>query len=463
MNDTYTDEFFFLLDHEQRTTTRVNVINENKLYIKGRTSELAVGKILIHYKRDFKITKKYLLILEITSSKNAENHEIQVLNTREISNHELINMMSKSWGNDVRFDIDDNSDVVQLWINDTFCHGYSIALDDGFLAVKIKNRVAATELENLPIYKVLQIFSQIEYCFENPLFQSSKVIIYNDHSTDTKPFISLELSNSGFTWNKPYSIQQYFESIINLHPIDRRNEFTSYLTELDGFGLDNPLGFIKYDFDDNASLKETIDEMIIFIEQLHETATTNLRYKSTIFNFEFYFPDEIRTPCEQYLIYFSQFMMDLGIKIKNDITHENERTIFTVSQENQCNALSTIQDALNAFVTIPIYDKSTLTSINSDIAATQLEFNIDCLKRQLLLAKSTISAYEKTVESQSIILKNASLVNQNDEYIDTTKIMDDIEPIFGNYLLVKKFEKNGLIVNYPLIIRALKRRFSFKG
>jgi len=50
MNDTYTDEFFFLLDHEQRTTTRVNVINENKLYIKGRTSELAVGKILIHYK-----------------------------------------------------------------------------------------------------------------------------------------------------------------------------------------------------------------------------------------------------------------------------------------------------------------------------------------------------------------------------------------------------------------------------
>src|SRR5207248_1798988 len=72
------------------------------------------------------------------------------------------------------------------------------------------------------------------------------------------------------------------------------------------------------------------------------------RANSVVMSFDF--PEEIKVPCEQYLIYFAQFLKDLGVEANTSLTHEAGQVLYTVTPINKHQALDKIYQALNVYL-----------------------------------------------------------------------------------------------------------------
>src|SRR5215469_11433116 len=60
----------------------------------------------------------------------------------------------------------------------------------------------------------------------------------------------------------------------------------------------------------------------------------------------FTFPAPIKSACEQYLLYFGQFLSDLGIQTQTELAENAARVLFSVTPIDATQALSQIRDAL---------------------------------------------------------------------------------------------------------------------
>lgn len=181
---------------------------------------------------------------------------------------------------------------------------------------------------------------------------------------------------------------------------------------------------------------------ILFQELLKEPKTNSI-----VSRFEF--PPEIQTSCEQYLIYFSNFLSDLGIDAKTEIKSETRNTLFTITPENSDEALSKIRDALNIYLKLPnISDLDIQSKQFTDISVQQLVSNIYHLKSQLVLAKSTIQMKDATIDLLKITNYQTSGLNDNENQ----------EKILGGLASVDEFEWKGFKLNIAEILRRLKRK-----
>ncbi len=114
----------------------------------------------------------------------------------------------------------------------------------------------------------------------------------------------------------------------------------------------------------------------------------------------FQFPEEMKTACKQYLLYFSQFLADIGISAKTELKEELNHTLFKVILVDKNESLDKIREALNIYLNAPAEnDIQTQISNQKDIAVQQWEANIYHLKSQLVLAQSVIQAKNATIET----------------------------------------------------------------
>jgi hypothetical protein len=65
------------------------------------------------------------------------------------------------------------------------------------------------------------------------------------------------------------------------------------------------------------------------------------------------FPPAIRTACEQYLLYFVQFLEDLGVSATAEIKEDAKRVLFSVTPTDGCAALQQIREALEVYLKLP--------------------------------------------------------------------------------------------------------------
>ena len=70
----------------------------------------------------------------------------------------------------------------------------------------------------------------------------------------------------------------------------------------------------------------------------------------------FEFPREIKNACTQYLVYFSQFLYDLGIDTSIELKESASLTLFKIKPKNKIEALENIMFALNTYLNIPAVD-----------------------------------------------------------------------------------------------------------
>ncbi len=364
--------------------------------------------------------------------------------------------------------------------------GFEIVTDEG------RNRISYNGIldthsythSEIPLSGTLYDTEIIKELLKTPLSElenevTDLLLKSEDISIDLPGYDRLELILSGYLkhsyelvitlnydfshWAKPYSLYDYWNAIVddikaaNYRDISTRNadggEDDSYLNGLDVV--------IKMSHT-NWTMQSYLDEYIPIIEKIISRVINKLTQPKSGFNVEFDFPEEIKAPCEQYLMYFSQFMMDLGVKVNNEISHEGDKTILSVVPENRDEALSNIRDALTAYVSLPQENITPTFEPTKDIAIAQLEFNVTNLKSQLQLVQSTMIAYEHTIKAQKIALDAFQIKEQSNTLLASKEPekKDDIEPVFGNLFQVKKYDKNGIVIDYPELVRALKRKFS---
>lgn len=107
----------------------------------------------------------------------------------------------------------------------------------------------------------------------------------------------------------------------------------------------------------------------------------------------FKFPKNARTACEQYLIYFGQFLKDLGIEADLQLDEQGEQVLFKVTPREGLAVRSKIREALTLYLELPFsQDLQRNTEGITEIAVLQLSANVMHFISQLILAGAITQA-----------------------------------------------------------------------
>lgn len=165
------------------------------------------------------------------------------------------------------------------------------------------------------------------------------IILETDENDDFRALIYFAFEF--VDWKQAWSPVAYLEE---LNDIFGKNKIS-------GLGLETPpirdviagIGpsFVFRVQDTNNPIEGEIRRLIEVSQQLHESTERSLASKfrtdSLVMNFDF--PDEVKAPCEQYLVYFGEFLRDSGVKANASVTHEAGQILFTVTPDDKTQAL----------------------------------------------------------------------------------------------------------------------------
>jgi hypothetical protein len=192
-----------------------------------------------------------------------------------------------------------------------------------------------------------------------------------------------------------------------------------------------------WDEEQETSTIELFKQNFSIINKFHQEAierlTGNFTFNSitALFNFT----EELKTACEQYLLYFAQFLKDLGINATSSLKEEAGKVLFSVTPTDDIEALDKIREALAVYLKLP----ESPIIYNESFAAMRLQQQIDNLHHSQRMAEREIRSSERelrlaqtVIESQDkIILQKDSLIEQQSKIIDkiTSKsiMMDSVE------------------------------------
>lgn len=212
-------------------------------------------------------------------------------------------------------------------------------------------------------------------------------------------------------------------------------------------------------------LGDLFDDLAVDLHTSIETVEAALRRRisqaAVIETFDF--PEHLRGPCTQYLLYFVQFLRDLGIEAKAEVKEEAHRVLFSVTPADGKDALQKVRDALAAYLVVPsIGDLSPAVAANPDIAMLQLQANVSFLQSQVQLAAAVVQAKDATIHSLSFMLDQyrQSLPAGSAKAIGSGRKQggDDTLPVADGLVVIKDYEANGVTVKLPEIFRRLHRR-----
>jgi hypothetical protein len=323
--------------------------------------------------------------------------------------------------------------------------------------VSFSNENAFNEILKYSYEEVGKKFYSIHHNFEIENWDfvlSTTISIHNSKYRDETLFIYVLFDISWEDWNKPYSIWQFAATLNTI--IERSNHTCKYYQEdedfvTNGFGIQFPIeikNIMDSDVKDALSLTEQI---------LQETKTLLIETIDTdVLTTFFSFPESIKTACKQYLIYFAQFLMDLGIDAETEINEESNKTLFKVIPKNKGESLEKIKIALETYLNAPEIGNLDALNISNDIAVSQWQSNIFHLKSQLMISQSIIQLKDATI--QSLQLSNFEYKNLLEAEKSENKGKDEEEIIKG-VVSVNKYEGKGFSINIPEIVRRLKRKF----
>jgi serine/threonine protein kinase len=172
-------------------------------------------------------------------------------------------------------------------------------------------------------------------------------------------------------------------------------------------------------------------------------------------------PEEMKIPCEQYLIYFVQFLKDIGIQATSDLKHEAGKILFSISPVNNNDALDKIREALSIYLFLPT---NPIQYEGDDFRIIRLEQQIDNLIHSQKIADRELRLSEMAIRHQDIIIKEKNTTIEHQErLLSKTILYDSLENKneiltgleFGEIEFFKKF---GLKLHLGKIIGAIKER-----
>lgn len=273
---------------------------------------------------------------------------------------------------------------------------------------------------------------------------------HNEEATNT---VSLYFSTESRYWKRPFSFHEMSEEIYSIAKI--YNDSISV-----DFNSDNSLYDIGLGLNLNSD-KVVIKDKIYYLESLAEKLLVNAQTRllqnldKDLITSYFTFPEEIKAACKQYLVYFAQFLMDLGIEADTEIKEEAQQTLFKVIPKNKEESLDKIREALDVYLNIP-KDFDIQVAQNNDVAVMQWQANVKHLEGQIMLAKAAMQMKDATIETLQLSnYQYKSILEQK----NLEKEPKNEEEIAGGLVKVKEYDGDGFSINLPEILRRLRRIF----
>jgi hypothetical protein len=260
------------------------------------------------------------------------------------------------------------------------------------------------------------------------------------------------------SWAQTYSISNLADALESIV-----NDTSHYLFRYDEGDRETPLnGFGVFML---ASKDSTIESILLARSDL-DALIANVRARFEVpkpggIAAFFDFPMSVKSACEQYLLYFGQFLRDLGIEASTELKEQANRVLFSITPLSEKQALDQIRNALEIYLQMPQAPNFAFTEVNSsDVAVSQLMANVLHLQSQITLARAVVEMKNATISTQqtelAILRKDldlrvfspASLANDQSR---------EKEPIIADVISVKKHAWSFLEVDFPAILRKLKR------
>lgn len=263
-------------------------------------------------------------------------------------------------------------------------------------------------------------------------------------------------------WKRLYSISEYVEQFIELLEVAENKEIVwKYDDEIKSngftikFPIKSPQLLIRDEIERCSKIVQGFNEEVerLLISKLHQDSVAMY----------FDFPEEVKVPCEQYLLYFVQFLKDLGVDATAELQHQIGQVLFTVTPVDTRDALDRIRTALEVYINLPASLLDDSSTMNNDIAIQRLAGNIYHLKSQLSLAQAMLQAKDATIQAQLITIHHQQCLLSGEIIFDSLKRVtpqhkdEDKEELLGGTLAITKYKTKGVEINLPEIYRLLKR------
>jgi hypothetical protein len=271
-------------------------------------------------------------------------------------------------------------------------------------------------------------------------------------------------------WKRLWSIREYQQEFRQVFEREQPAgaQWTPEESRFDGVG----------DVEDRISLSFSLQDGTTTIQaeavrhsgiltQLHETTVASLmsrlRQDSVVTYFNF--PEEVRVPCEQYLLYFVQFLKDLGVEATAELQHEAGQVLFAVKPVNREGALDSIRTALNIYLQLPSNPISDSPGVEYEIAVQRLAANIEHLRGQIRLARAELRLAEATIQTQQVTINQLigdDVISESMKDITPRPKDKDKEYLFGGIVVIKKYEGKGFDIDFSELFRKLRGLFKKK-
>lgn len=202
---------------------------------------------------------------------------------------------------------------------------------------------------------------------------------------------------------------------------------------------------------DELVVSATIQEALDKLEIAFENALGSRRADEFIADFNF--PPNSKNAYLQYLIYFGQFLSDLGIESSVSIDDSERETSLRISPVDKESALETIHYALATYLSLPSVDLSSLITPNKSWEAEarflRLNSTIDHLKSQLSLERAIGKAKDAQISLLDTYISN---LPENSRFLEKSSD-NHLEPFEG--IRITKYKGMFFEIDLPKIVRRI--------
>ncbi|MDF9545755.1 hypothetical protein [Bacillus cereus] len=298
----------------------------------------------------------------------------------------------------------------------------------------------------------------------NGIFEDIKIEKVLENGRE-KYHLRFESSFNGIeNWKQVFSIREYVELMEKIINSDDDLDFEWVRVDED-MALECEI-FCET-CDGEKIIRSYVEGKLSAIKKISDRVIKELTYNvpnALISWFEF--PERVRIPCEQYLLYFIQFLKDLGISAEANLENESGKVLFSVIPTTESVALEQIRDALEVYLQLPS-KVNTMSYMNmpTDPKIQQLIANTQHLNSQLMLCNASMQMQAQTIERQQTIINqqqrmlDATILQTSLVTMSTSGKEEDKEELFGGTVALKKYEGKGFEVNVANIYRWIKSQF----
>ena len=318
-----------------------------------------------------------------------------------------------------------------LYLDGVLCEGAGVYIEDvdmqyGLRVLEVKEQLSTEKLKKIPLSEFYEIEKLNFYSWKDFDVFSLRIEIDRFNSKlnqvcSTTFKISPELS----FWKKSFNFAEYqelFNGILNdkfselnlIYGNNKYNEFSEIIY------------YVFHDFSNAESIDNELKKYEIALIQTHqetiETLQSHITRESLLTSFDF--PEELKAPCEQYLLYFAQFLRDLGINATSNLKEEAGKVLFSITPSENIEALDKIREALAVYLNLP----SSPIVFDESFAAIRLQQQIENLQHSQRMAARELQFSEKLLTAQSDIIqeKNVTISQLQSNNEQQAKIIEKI-------------------------------------